>query len=207
MPMKIWFLLTTLPFLLFGFMQGDGSLPGNGPLRLGSVIPKANVKLENCGGAWVNLRDAGREKGLLVIFSCNTCPTVVANHKRITNIGEYAVRNKIGMVVLNSNEANRDGSDSKQAMMTYALQLGYKWVYLIDKNSQIADAFGATHTPEAFLFNKLGKLVYHGAIDDSPHDENNIAINYLSDAIRQTAEGKDVKIKETEIGGCLIRRK
>jgi len=40
--------------------------------------------------------------------------------------------------------------------------------YVLDSDNVLADAFGAARTPECFLFDKDGKLVYHGAIDDSP---------------------------------------
>jgi len=53
-------------------------------------------------------------------------------------------------------------------MKKYAEKNSYKWYYVVDKNSELADAFGANRTPENFLFNKDGKLVYHGATDDNP---------------------------------------
>jgi hypothetical protein len=117
------------------------------PIKIGSLIPKANVKMENCGGTPVSMKDAGKENGLLVIFSSNTCPTVVNNHVRMMEVASYAVKNKVGVMILNSNEKKRDGSDSKEAMLASARELGYKWLYVVDKDSKMADAFGATQTP------------------------------------------------------------
>src|SRR5690242_4938764 len=84
------------------------------PLKIGGIIPKANVKMENYAGAMVSLREAGMENGLLVVFSSNTCLTVVENNLRMIGLVNYAFRNRIGVMVLNSNEKNRDGSDSKE---------------------------------------------------------------------------------------------
>lgn len=196
-------------FLLFGFTIHDikPNKADKGPLRIGAIIPKVNVKMQNYAGAVVSLRDAGRDNGLLVIFSSNTCPTVVENHLRIMDISNYSLDNKVGVIILNSNEANRDGSDSRQAMKTYAETQGYNWLYVVDKNSEIANAFGAVRTPECFLFNRMGKLVYRGAIDDNPHYEKEVKRDHLKEAIKETVRNKPVSVKETESAGCSIKRK
>lgn len=211
--MKTSVLLTLIPsFLLFGFTINDIKphrplKVAKEPLKIGAIIPKANVKMENYAGAVVSLKAAGRENGLLVIFSSNTCPTVVENHLRIMDISNYALDNKVGVIILNSNEANREGSDSRQAMKTYAETQGYNWLYVVDKNSEIADAFGAVRTPECFLFNRLGKLVYRGAIDDNPHNESEVKRDHLKEAVKETVQNKPVSVKETEATGCPIKRK
>jgi hypothetical protein len=208
--MKRSALLTLFPtFLLFGFTIHDikPHRTAKEPLKIGSIIPKANVKVQNCGGAVVALKQAGRENGLLVIFSANTCRTVVESHLRIMDVGNYSLDNKVGVIILNSNEANRDGSDSRRVMKTYAETLGYNWLYALDKNSEIADAFGAVRTPECFLFNKTGRLVYRGAIDDSPHDENQVKRDHVKEAIQEMVQNKPVSVKETETTGCPIKRK
>lgn len=177
------------------------------PLKIGSLIPKANVKMENFLGTKVSMKRAGKANGLLVIFSSNTCVTVVENHVRIMDVSNHAIKNKVGVMILNSNEKNRDGSDSKEVMKAYAEELGYKWLYMIDKNSEMADAFGATHTPECFLFNKLGRLVYRGAIDDCPQNDQDVTRQFVKQAITETASGLPVSVQVTSSSGCPIKRK
>ncbi len=177
------------------------------PLKIGAFIPKANVKMENYAGARVSMKRAGKENGLLVIFSSNTCTAVVENQVRMMDASGHAIKNKVGVIILNSNEKKRDGADSKEVMRTYAEELGFKWLYVIDKNSEMANAFGATHTPECFLFNKLGQLVYRGAIDDCPQNAKNVTQQFVKQAITETAAGKQVSIQVTTIGGCPIQRK
>jgi len=76
----------------------------------------------------------------------------------------------------------------------------------VDNNSVLADAFGASRTPECYLFDKEGKLVYHGAIDDSPGDPVQVKKHHLQNAIDEMVAGKEVTTKETRSVGCSIRR-
>ena len=70
----------------------------------------------------------------------------------------------------------------------------------------LANAFGATRTPHCFLFDKNGKLVYRGAIDDNIKDPNEVKEHYLKDAILAVAGGKQVKTNSTKSIGCSIKR-
>lgn len=202
--MKIILVLALIPMLALS----EVPVKRKGPLPLGSIIPKANVKMQqHSSSREVSMKQAGRSNGLLVIFNSNTCPTVVKNQFRLVDIASFALGNKVGVIMLNSNEANRDGSDSRATMKAYADVQGYRWLYVLDKNSEIADAFGARLTPECFLFNKFGRLVYHGAIDDNPNDEKLVANYYLRDAITSISAGEPIIVKESRLEGCAIKRK
>ena len=141
------------------------------------------------------------------MFSCNTCPYVIKNQQRTVAISEYAQKMKVGVILLNSNEAQRADDDSYAAMQQYAKDQKYKWNYVVDKNNEVADAFGANRTPECFLFDKNLKLVYHGAIDDNPSDPTNIKRHHLQEAINELVAGKDISVKESRSVGCSIKRK
>ena len=91
-------------------------------------------------------------------------------------------------------------------MKEYAKDQEYRWYYTIDKNSQVADAFGASRTPECFLFNNEFKLTYHGAIDDSPGDPRGIKREHLKESINEMIAGKKVTVPETRSVGCVIKR-
>jgi len=177
------------------------------PLPIGADLPKADVSLHDVSGKTITLKDARKENGLLVMFSCNTCPVVINNQARTAAISKFALDQQIGVILLNSNESNRDGADSPEAMKNYADNQQYNWYYAIDKNNELADAFGAKRTPECFLFDKNGKLVYHGAIDDNPQDESNSKRQHLKEAITEMNSGKPVSVTETRSVGCSIKRK
>jgi thioredoxin-related protein len=175
-------------------------------LPIGSDMPKSDVKMKDISGKEVSLKEAKKANGLLVMFTCNTCPYVVRNQQRTKEICQYALENNIGVVLINSNEAQRADEDSYEAMKKYADAQGYKWYYAVDKNSELADAFGANRTPESFLFNKEGKLIYHGAIDDNPSDGSSVTRKHLHEAIDEMLNGKDVSVKTSRSVGCAIKR-
>ena len=176
-------------------------------LPIGSEMPKATLKMKDISGKEVSMKDAAKENGVLVMFSCNTCPYVIKNQTRTVSIAGYALKMKVGVIILNSNEAYRSDDDSFDEMKAYAKDQNYRWNYVVDKNHEVADAFGANRTPECFLFDKNLKLVYHGAIDDNPSDESSVNQEHLKNAINQVVAGKEVAVKETRSVGCTIKRK
>ena len=177
------------------------------PLPIGSVMPKADAKLKDISGKEISIKDVKKEHGVLVMFSCNTCPYVIKNQDRTIAAGEYAKKMNVGFIVLNSNEALRSAEDSYEAMKSYAKEQKYSWNYVVDANNEIADAFGANRTPECFLFDKDLKLVYHGAIDDNPSDASNVTRNHLEQAMNELVAGKEISVKESRSVGCTIKRK
>ena len=196
--------------ILFGFIAVASlatlAFTYGDPLQIGSTMPKADLKMQDISGKNVAMKDAKKDNGILVMFSCNTCPYVVKNQERTVAISKFATENKVGVIILNSNEALRGDDDSYAAMQTYAKDQGYQWNYVVDKNHEVADAFGANRTPECFLFDKNLKLVYHGAIDNSPQDEAAITRLHLKEAINEMVGGKEVTVKESRSVGCTIKR-
>ncbi|MGZ4034345.1 MAG: thioredoxin family protein [Bacteroidia bacterium] len=177
----------------------------NPELEIGKAIPAADVKMMDVNGKEVSLSDVKGENGLLVMFTCNTCPYVKLSEARILEVAKLAKANKIGVICINSNEAQRADDDSFDAMKKYAKGQGYDFSYVVDKNSVVADAFGATRTPHCFLFDKKG-LVYRGAIDDNIKDANDAKEHYLKDAITAVGTGKPVKTNSSKSVGCSIKR-
>src|SRR5258705_10433568 len=117
--------------------------PGRSPLPIGAPIPNPEVKMKDISGTEVSFKDAQKKNGLLVMFSCNTCPVVKKYQSRTIEVCKYAIGNEIGVVLLNSNEATRGDGDSYDDMKEYAKEQGYYFNYVVDNNSTMADAFGA----------------------------------------------------------------
>ena len=90
-------------------------------------------------------------------------------------------------------------------MRVYASKQGYDFPYAVDKNSELADAFGATRTPEVFLFDKNLKLVYKGAYTDDT-DPAMAKVFYLKDAINAVKDEKAVAVSSTKSVGRTIKR-
>jgi peroxiredoxin len=202
--MKKIFIVTIISLavlsVLFAFKISGEVLP------IGSELPKGDVKLKDISGKEISMKSAKDKNGILVMFSCNTCPVVIKNQARTKAICAYALQHNIGVILINSNEAQRADDDSFEAMKQYAKEQDYKWPYAVDKNSEVADAFGASRTPECFLFNNDLKLIYHGAIDDSPTQSGNVNREHLKEAINEMTAGKKISVTESRSVGCSIKR-
>jgi AhpC/TSA family len=201
---KLSFLLCLLPALgIFSFYPVNFS---GDPLPIGSGLPKPEIQVKDVSGKAITLDQAKGSNGLLVMFTCNTCPYVVRNQQRTKEVCGYAGDRKIGVILLNANEGDRSEGNSFDEMRAYAKAQSYTWYYALDEKSILADAFGASRTPECYLFDKNGVLVYHGAIDDSPGDPLQVKRHHLQAAIDETLAGKAVTVKETRSVGCSINR-
>ena len=176
------------------------------PLPIGASLPNPDKKMIDVGGKEVAFKDVMNTKGLLVMFSCNTCPVVHAYQSRTIEVCNYAKSKDIGVILLNSNEGSRDDGDSFNEMKDYAGEQQYNWPYVVDASSVMANAFGATRTPECFLFNTGGKLVYRGAIDDNQNGPDEVTRKHLRIAMDEMLQGKDVSVKTTRSVGCTIKR-
>ncbi len=181
-------------------------------LAIGTPLPAADTKMKEVGGKEISLKDAVGSNGLLVVFSCNTCPFVVGSEGsegwegRYPELGAFSQRMGVGMVLVNSNEAKRDAGDSFADMQARYKEKGYTGSYVLDARNAVADAFGARTTPHVFLFNKDLKLVYKGAIDDNVGSASAVKEKYLEKAINNLVEGKPIDPATTRNVGCSIKR-
>lgn len=193
-------LLIACGFLLSFINSSTGN-----ELSLNAQIPMAGEKMKDVSGKELALNDAKTAKGLLVIFSCNTCPYVKLSENRIKEISDLSTKEGIGCIIINSNEAQRAEEDSYDAMVKYAATQKFACPYVVDVNSKMADAFGATRTPQCFLFNNKG-LIYKGAIDDNVKDPEAVKEHYLKDALEALLKNNTPARQETKSIGCTIKR-
>ena len=182
----------------------------NERLQIGDAAPLTDYKMLDVSGKSFSLADLKGDKGLLVIFSCNTCPFVLGWEDQYPMLGYNAKMSDIGMVLVNSNEAKRSGEDSMAEMKKHYNEGEYNTPYVIDENAKLADAFGANTTPHVFLFDGDMKLVYTGSINDKYEQKSKIATTrWLVDAMMNLADGNAAGISpnETKNIGCSIKRK
>jgi thioredoxin-related protein len=174
-------------------------------LAINAAIPEADAKMKDVSGKEISLNEVKTGKGLLVVFSCNTCPYVKLSESRLKEYSDFCLANGIGCVFVNSNEAQRSEEDSFDAMVKYYGEQKLKCAYTVDTKSKVANAFGATRTPQCFLFNAKG-LVYKGAIDDNVKDPSGAKAFYLKDALNALLKGQNPAMQETKSIGCTIKR-
>ena len=181
-------------------------------LPIGERVPLTEYQMENLDGKMMHLESLSGKNGVLVVFSCNTCPFVVGSdnfegwEKQYNELNKFAADHGLKMVLINSNEAKRGDDDSQEAMRKRAKDKGYTMPYLLDKNSELADAFGARTTPHVFLLNQKMELMYTGAIDNKVDGKRSSDENYLKNAIEAANSGKEIEITSTPPRGCSIKR-
>jgi len=192
----------------FNFSEGREEV-----LEIGAKAPMADKQMMDVSGKEISLSDATKKNGLLVIFSCNTCPFVIGNgtktegwEGRYPGLYDIASSVDMGMVLINSNEAKRGAGDSIEDMKNRYKEVGLKGNYVLDEKHLLADAFGALTTPHVFLFDANMNLIYKGAIDDSVDNASSVRDAYLLNAIKNHVSGNPIKPNSTKQLGCSIKR-
>jgi len=176
-------------------------------IDLGSKLPSEDIKMLDISGKKISLADAKGENGLLVIFSCNTCPWVKRWEDRYVELAKTYKPKGVGVIAINSNESNFQSSESLDEMRKIAEEKKYNFFYAMDDGSKLAKEFGASKTPHVFLFDKNDNLVYRGAVDDNPKTAKKVKKPYVASAIDAMLVGNDIKYASTKALGCGIKFK
>ncbi len=174
-------------------------------LAMRAPAPMTDVKMTSVDGRSLSIADVKGAKGTLVIFTCNACPWVKAWETRVVELGNMYAKRGVGVIAINANDPGVQAEDAYVVMQERAKQRGMTFPYVVDATSDLARAFGATRTPEAFLFDRAGELVYHGAVDDNAKQPEKVTKRWLRDALEATVSGQAVAVKETKALGCGIK--
>lgn len=174
-------------------------------LKIGSKAPDFNLPCVD--NKLYSLNSFDDKKILIVIFSCNHCPYVQAYENRFISIQSDFAERGVQIVAINSNEVKNYPEDSFEEMIKRSNEKHFNFPYLRDETQEVVKAYGATHTPEIFLFDQERKLRYHGKIDDNWKEPEKVKYQYLRNAIEEVLMGKEVSIPETFSIGCTIKWK
>lgn len=174
-------------------------------MKVGSPAPDFN--LEGIDGKKYSLASFKIAKALIIIFSCNHCPYVQAYEERIKQIQKDYGDRGVNVIAINSNEDINYPDDSFDNMKKRAAEQKFNFPYLRDEDQSVAHAYGATHTPEIFLFDKNRNLSFHGKIDDNWQEPNKVQNQYLKNALDELLDGKEISVPETFTIGCTIKWK
>ena len=178
-----------------------------GGIAIGTKVPAAvaKTKMKNVDGKMLSISDVTGKAGTLVIFTCNHCPFAKAWEQRIVELANSYSGKGVGVMLVNANDPTTHPEDGFEEMQARAKSRGMKVPYVVDDTSGVARAFGASVTPEAFLFDKAGKLAYHGAVDDNRNEPDKVKARYLKDALDAVVAGKAPALPETKGLGCGIK--
>jgi len=174
----------------------------NKQLSIGDTAPDWKG-LAGTDGQKHSLADFAGKEALVLCFTCNTCPYAVDYEDRLIELAKKfaAEGNKCAVVAINANKVKED---LLPAMQERAKSKGFNFPYLHDETQQTAKNYGATFTPEFIVLNKDRKVVYLGAMDDSP-DGKNVTKHYVADAVTAALAGKLPETTETPAVGCAVR--
>jgi len=183
---------------------------GKTPVPYGIGDTVNDFKLKNTDGKFVSLSDYKGEKGVIVIFDCNTCPFSKAYNERIMSLNKKYAAQGFPVVAINANDPQVSPGDSYEEMVKQAKEKNYDFPYLIDETQSVAKAFGATNTPHVFVLQRTGntfKVAYIGAIDNNARDASAADKKYVEDAVEALINGKEVATTKTKAIGCGIKWK
>ena len=172
-------------------------------IQLGDKAP--DFTLLGIDGKNHSLKDF-QGRPVLIIFMCNHCPYVKAKINDIKNIQER-FNGKLQIIGINSNDPDYDKEDSFENMKVYAKKGNYNFIYLFDETQNTARKYGASCTPDPFLFNKSHELVYHGRINDSMEPNQKAKAEDMKKAIELTLAGKKIDFEIFPSIGCSIKWK
>ena len=177
-------------------------------IKPGEKAPAFSLK--GVDGKTVSLSDYNKEKGVILIFSCNTCPYVVAYEDRIIELHNKFAPKGFPVVAINSNNPELSKGDSFEEMKKKARDKSFTFPYLFDEKQDIFPKYGATRTPEVFLLKNTGngfEVVYTGTIDDNYKSAGEAKEKYVENAVKAVLKGISPEIPVTKAIGCGIKVK
>lgn len=172
-------------------------------LRAGDKAP--DFRLVGTDDKIHSLASYGR-KPLLIVFMCNHCPYVKAKAGALNKIQDR-FRDRIAMVGINSNDSVKYPEDSFEAMKEAVREKGFKFDYLVDDSQEVARRYGAMCTPDPFLFDAEGRLVFHGRLDNAMSPDDEATEDTMIDNIGSLLAGKKIEKDFDPSIGCSIKWK
>jgi thiol-disulfide isomerase/thioredoxin len=198
--------------VLSALYQAGGAENEFPTLPLGSAAP--DFKLPGVDGRSYSLKDFESAKLLIVLFTCNHCPTAQYYEERIAQIVSDYRSKGVALVAISPNDPKSvrldelgwtDLSDSFEEMKLRAKDRQFQFPYLYDGDTEeCSRAYGPVATPHAFLFDAGRKLRYVGAIDDSERPQH-VKVRYLRDALEALLAGRDPPVASTKVVGCSVK--
>jgi thiol-disulfide isomerase/thioredoxin len=179
-------------------------------LEIGTRAP--DFSLKGVDNKIYSPADFSSSKVLVIVFSCNHCPTAQAYQDRLIDIYNEYTSKGVALVVISSNSSKSlnlweqgwsDLGDSFEEMKIRAKDKGFKFPYLYDGDDQkTAITYGPMATPHAFVFDKIRQLQYVGSIDESMEKGKG---ELLRNAIDAVLEGRKIEKPVTKVFGCSTK--
>jgi len=173
---------------------------------LGTPMP--DFSIPDADGRMQSSAELRGPRGTLVIFLCNHCPFVVHVAEELGRLGKHCLEQGVGVIGINSNDFEKYPADAPAMMPAFAAAHGITFPYLVDESQCVARSFDAACTPDTFLYDTAGELVYRGQLDDSRPD-NGVAVTGedLRAAVDAMIDGRQINSEQLPSLGCNIKWK
>jgi thiol-disulfide isomerase/thioredoxin len=182
------------------------------PLAIGAKAPE--FSLPGVDGKMYSLKNFSGSKLLVIVFTCNHCPTAQAYEDRLKQLViDYASKG-VAVIAISPNDAlsvrldemgYTDVGDSFDEMKIRAKDMQFNFPYLYDgENSQLSMKYGPQATPHVFIFDQSRLLRYSGRIDDG-EKPGTAKTHDVRNALNELLDGKVVSVEKTKTFGCSIK--
>ncbi len=210
--MKKIFFLTTLIITLLAVAYIK-PFDGHKTLSIGSPAP--DFSLKGVDGKMYSLSSFKNAQILVIIFTCNHCPTAQAYEDRLIKLTSDYADKGVAVVAINPNDPRSlrldeldfsDIGDSYDEMKIRAKEKKFNFPYLYDGDTQItSNKYGPVATPHVFVFDKERKLRYVGRMDDTESPFKTVRTQDARNAIDALLKNEEVTVKATKVFGCSIK--
>lgn len=148
--------------------------------------------------------DPAANTATVVVFTGNHCPYALAWHSRLDAVARDYSRRGVSVVQINANDEQRYPADSTAASATRVANGEFSGPYLRDLTQEVARAFGAQKTPDVYVLDGAGTVVYHGA-PDADHENEGERAGHVRSALDDVLAGRLVARPQTPPVGCSIK--
>jgi peroxiredoxin len=198
--------MNSRPFLLASsaLLSAAALLGASAPaadLAIGAAAPDFTLPAAADGKAVALKELLGKNKGVAILFIATKCPVSNAYNARMAELGRDYAAKGVAFVGINSNKA-----EPAEETADHAKKNGFTFFVVKDPGNKVADAYGAQKTPEVFLLDSSGKLIYHGRIDENQDDAKAVKSPDFRNALDALLAGKPVPAPRTKAFGCTIKR-
>jgi thiol-disulfide isomerase/thioredoxin len=182
-------------------------------LEIGAKAP--DFRLPGVDGKMHRLAEFDKAKVLVIVFTCNHCPTAQAYEERIKKLAADYKDKGVALVAISPNDAKAvrldelgytDVGDSLEDMKIRAKDKAFNFPYLYDGDKQEASkAYGPVSTPHVFVFDSERKLRFAGRIDDNERRPQEVKSHDTRNAIEALLAGQPVPVEKTRTVGCSVK--
>jgi peroxiredoxin len=164
--------------------------------------PAPDFTLTTVDGKSFSLAEAAKShKAVVVMFIATKCPYSNAYNDRMRDMSAAYSQQGVLFAGINSNK-----TEPAAEVVAHAREHGHTFPIMKDPDNKVADMYDARHTPEIYVVDPSGKLVYHGRIDENYEDASKVSSPDLKNALDQLLANRPIAKAETKAFGCSIKR-